>query len=64
MRRRTQLLILRKFSWMALGAMWISGCGVSDIQLRDFAISTGVRVFFQTLGTAFQSAFVNAFGTG
>lgn len=44
------------------GLIWVSACGVSDIQLRDFAVSTSVRTFYQTIGTALQAAIVNSFG--
>jgi hypothetical protein len=59
--------IYRKFALLAAlnaaGAIWLLGC-VTDLQARDFFTSTAVRVFYQTLGSAFQSAFVNAFGQG
>lgn len=44
------------------GLLWLSACGVSDIQLRDFAITTGIRTFYQTLGSALQAAIVGSFG--
>lgn len=45
-----------------LGSQWLFGC-ITDAQLRDFAQSTTVRVFWQTVGTALQSALINAFGS-
>lgn len=47
---------------VALGSQWLFGC-VTDAQFRDFIQSTSVRVFWQTVGTALQSALINAFGS-
>lgn len=47
---------------VALGSQWLFGC-ITDAQFRDFAQSTTVRVFWQTVGTALQSALINAFGS-
>jgi hypothetical protein len=44
------------------GLLWLSACGVSDIQLRDFAVSTSIRTIYQTLGSALQAAIVGSFG--
>lgn len=34
------------------------GCGITDRQLQDFAYSTGVRVFVQTIANIVQAAIV------
>ncbi|GMU82694.1 MAG: hypothetical protein IT450_23845 [Phycisphaerales bacterium] len=46
---------------LALGNQFLFGC-VTDAQFRDFVQSTTVRVFWQTVGTALQSALISAFG--
>lgn len=46
---------------VALGSQWLFGC-VTDAQFRDFVQSTSIRVFWQTVGTALQSALIGAFG--
>ena len=43
---------------LASGTLFIPTCGITDIALRDFALSTTTRVFFSTLGTAIQAAIV------
>lgn len=40
-----------------MGTLWVLGC-VSDLQFRDFVTTNVIRTFFQTLGSAFQAAFV------
>ena len=61
--KRMRVLLMRRAYWASVGLLWISACGVSDIQLRDFALSISVRTFFQTLGTALQAAIVESFGS-
>lgn len=46
---------------LAMGNQFLFGC-VTDAQFRDFVQSTTVRVFWQTFGTALQSALIGAFG--
>lgn len=43
----------------SLGTLWLFGC-VTDLEARDFLVSTVVRTFFQTLASAFQAAVVDA----
>ncbi len=44
---------------VSAGLLWLTSCGVSDIQFRDFLVSTSIRTFFSTLGTALQAAIVS-----
>ena len=62
MNMRVRGLLWRRVYWASAGLLWLSACGVSDIQFRDFALSISVRTFFQTLGTALQAAIVDSFG--
>ena len=40
-----------------MGTLWVLGC-VNDLQFRDFVTTNVIRTLFQTLGSAFQAAFV------
>ncbi len=46
------------------GAMLVivSGCGVTDRQLADFAASTAIRVLVSTGASIFQSVILEQFG--
>lgn len=52
-----KLMVLAASS--SMGTLWLLGC-VTDLQARDFLVSTSVRTFFQTLAAAFQAAVVDA----
>ena len=41
----------------AMGTLWVLGC-VTDLQFRDFVTTNVIRTFLQTLGSAFQAAFI------
>lgn len=51
----------RKWTMMivanTMGTLWVLGC-VNDLQFRDFVTTNVIRTLFQTLGSAFQAAFV------
>lgn len=51
-------VLARRLMLASSGLLWLTTCGVSDIQFRDFAVSTTIRTFFSTLGTALQAAIV------
>lgn len=54
----------RVLAWLAAtsaGTLWLGGC-VTDTQLRDFSQTTVIRIFWQSIGTAIQSAIVDQFG--
>lgn len=53
----------RRVALASSGLAWLTTCGVSDIALRDYALSITIRTFFQTLGTALQAALVGQFGS-
>lgn len=49
---------------MPLGLWAVSiGCGVTDRQLADFAVSTGINVFVQSVVSMIGAAILQNFGT-
>lgn len=55
----------RRAAWLAAssaGMLWLFGCTTAT-QFRDFGQSTLVRVFWQSVGTALQSAIIDQFGS-
>ncbi len=53
--------VLHRLAWVGLGTLWVGGC-VTDVQVRDFFLTTSTRVFWQAIGSALQAAVVNAAG--
>jgi len=62
MRRNRSRRLAAWLTATSAGSLWLFGC-VTDTQFRDFGQSTLIRVFWQAVGTAIQSAIVSEFGT-
>ncbi|MCH8806785.1 MAG: hypothetical protein IH986_11950 [Planctomycetes bacterium] len=57
MKRRLIRAVTHRLVWVSMGSLWIAGC-VTDLQARDFAASTLVRTFWQTVASVFQASVV------
>lgn len=62
MRRRHLRKITALLTVLTAGTLGLFGCTTATA-FRDFTQTTLIRVFWQTVGTAIQSAIVEQFGT-
>lgn len=60
MRTRRTWWVALKLGAIVSSSLWISACGTSGIQLRDFAVSTSSRIFWQSVGTLIQAEIIGS----
>ena len=59
--RRLMLSVTKMLPWAAVAIL--TGCSVTDLQLKDFASSTLVRVAAQTVTSIVESGVMGTQGT-